>query len=311
VSDLVGAQQERAPASGLSVQLIPHDSVSGRALTVVIAILTFLACLTAGGAVILADASARWRADVSREIAVQIKPRPGMDLDAEVDRVVTLARKSAAVSSVRTPSAKETAAALAPWLGSGLDLTELPVPRLVVVTLASEEAADVDALRGEIARSAPEAIFDDHSLWLKHLSSVGRSLTAFATLLFALVVAAIVTAVGFATRGAMAGAREIVEVLHFCGASDRFITGQIQGYFVRLSLAGAGFGGGGALLLFLLSRLFSAKSGEDRATMAVLLGAFHLPFFGYVAILGVCALLVAVTGLFSRFIAAAHLRGVN
>ena len=45
--------------------------------------------------------------------------------------------------------------------------------------------------------------------------------------------------------------------------------------------------------------------------MAVLLGAFPLPFFGYVAIVGVCALVVAVTGLFSRFIAAAHLRGVN
>jgi cell division transport system permease protein len=311
VSASEAAQQPRAFAAERGVQLIPHDSVSGRALTVVIAILTFLACLAAGGAVILADASSRWRADISREIAVQIKPRLGLNLDAEVEKVVAVASKSAAVAAVRRPSAQETAEALAPWLGSGLDLSELPVPRLVVVTLASDDAAAIGALRGEIARSAPEAIFDDHSLWLKHLSAVGRSLTAFATLLVALVVAAIVAAVGFATRGAMAGAREIVEVLHYCGASDRYITGHIQRYFVRLSLEGTAFGGGGAMGLFLVSRLFSSGGGEERATLSVLLGAFHLPLFGYVAIVGVCALLVAVTGLFSRFIAAAHLRGVN
>ena len=36
--------------------LIPRDSVAGRALVVVIAIMTFLACLTAGAALLVADA---------------------------------------------------------------------------------------------------------------------------------------------------------------------------------------------------------------------------------------------------------------
>ena len=44
--------------------------------------------------------------------------------------------------------------------------------------------------------------------------------------------------------------------------------------------------------------------------MTVLLGSFHLPLFGYAAILGVCALLVAMAGLFSRIVAAAHLRAL-
>ena len=37
--------------------LVPADSIAGRALVVVIAILTFLACLTAGGAVLVGEAS--------------------------------------------------------------------------------------------------------------------------------------------------------------------------------------------------------------------------------------------------------------
>ena len=46
------------------VTLIPHDDAAGRSLTAVIAILTFLACLCAGGAVWLAAATAAWRSDV-------------------------------------------------------------------------------------------------------------------------------------------------------------------------------------------------------------------------------------------------------
>src|SRR5277367_5984423 len=84
-----------------ATSLIPHDSVSGRALTVVIAILTFLACLAAGGAVLLAEASAAWRDDVSREITVQIKPSRGADADAAVEKTLALANASAAVASVR------------------------------------------------------------------------------------------------------------------------------------------------------------------------------------------------------------------
>ena len=48
-----------------------------------------------------------------------------------------------------------------------------------------------------------------------------------------LVITAMALAVAFATRGAMAGSRHIVEVLHFVGAEDRFIAGEFQRLFFR------------------------------------------------------------------------------
>ena len=57
--------------------LVPADSIAGRALVVVIAILTFLACLTAGGAILVGEASQAWRGDVARDVTIQIKPRAG------------------------------------------------------------------------------------------------------------------------------------------------------------------------------------------------------------------------------------------
>ena len=57
--------------------LVPASSIAGRALVVVIAIMTFLACLTAGGAILVAGASQDWRGEVSREVTIQVKPSAG------------------------------------------------------------------------------------------------------------------------------------------------------------------------------------------------------------------------------------------
>jgi cell division transport system permease protein len=304
-----GKERLGAPVAAL----IPHDTVADRALTVVIAILTFLACLCAGGVVVLAASSAAWRDEVSREITIQIVPRDGVDADAVVGKVVLIASASAAVSSVRSLSRADTEKTLAPWLGAGLDLSQLPIPRLVVATLATRDPTLIAAFRAEIEKAAPTAVFDDNTVWLSHLSAVGRSLTLFAVLLLVLVVVAIAIAVGFATRAAMAGAREIVEVLHFVGASDSFITRHFQRYFFRLSAGGTAVGGAAAILLFVLSGLVAAHGADSSngASMAVLLGSFHFPLTGYAAILGVCAALVGMAGVFSRMVATAQLRTLS
>ncbi len=293
--------------------LIPHDTVSGRALMAVIAILTFLACLCAGGGVLLAASSSAWRSEVSREITIQVRPHAGADVDAEVNKVVMIASASPAIVSVNAMTLADTEKSLAPWLGSGLDLSQLPIPRLVVARLANRDPALLAALRADIAKTAPDAVFDDHMEWLSHLTVVGRYMTLFAALLFLLVAAAIAIAIGFATRGAMAGAREIVEVLHFVGASDRFITRHFQRYFFRLSAEGTGVGGAAAILLFLIGELAAAHGaqGPEGVAMTVLVGSFRLPLIGYAAILAVCVLLVAMAGLFARIVAAAHLRALS
>ena len=290
--------------------LIPHDNAAGRSLTAVVAILTFLACLCAGGAVWMAAATSAWRSDVAREITIQVKPHAGGDIDAETAKVLYVVSQSPIVSSAQAPSREETEKMLAPWLGSGLDLSQLPIPRLVTATLSARaDPAALDALRAQVALTAADAIFDDHAVWVSHLTGVGRSLTLLAGFLFALVVAAIAIAVAFATRAAMAGAREIVEVLHFVGASDGYITKHFQRYFFLVSARGTGIGGAAALAMFLCAQALAHRGDSaDGAAMTVLLGSFHLPLMGYVAILGVCAALVAMAAVFSRRVAAEQLR---
>jgi cell division transport system permease protein len=293
--------------------LVPAASIAGRALVTVVAIMTFLASLTAGIAIMIGDASRLWQDEVAREITVQIKPQAGRDLDALSEKAVALAKATPGIASARAFSRDESEAMLAPWLGSGLNLDELPVPRLIVLALDPEAVFDLDSFRGELGAAVPGAALDDHRLWLERLAIMARTVVFVAAVLFALVLAAMILAVAFATRGAMAGNREIIEVLHLVGADDGYISRQFQRHFLRLGLRGGVIGGVLAILAFLFSSALSswwrATPGGDQ--VEVLFGGFALGPNVYAAIALIAASLAVVTGLVSRIIVYRHLRELN
>src|ERR1700729_1010892 len=235
--------------------LVPASSIAGRALVIVIAIMTFLACLTAGGAILVAGASQDWRGEGSREVTIQIKPAPGQDIEAAVAKATETARMANGVANVRALSKQESEQLLEPWLGNGLDLTELPIPRLIIVRMLDLKAPDIAALRNALAAQAPGASLDDHRLWLARLDTMADAIVILASLLFVLMIFAMTMAVGFATRGAMAGNREIIEGLHFVGAADSYISRPFQAPFLRLGLKGGLLGG------LLAAAFFSRASG--------------------------------------------------
>ena len=115
--------------------LIPPATISARSLVMVIVIMSFLASMAAGTAVLVRRASLQWSADVSREASVQIRAKPGVDLDAEVARVSGIVRAVPGVTSLHAFTREESEKLLEPWLGQNLNFDELPVPRLIVVTL--------------------------------------------------------------------------------------------------------------------------------------------------------------------------------
>jgi cell division transport system permease protein len=65
-----------APRRG-PTPIVPRDSIAGRSLTAVVAIMTFLAALAAGAAVLIAGAASDWQSEVGREVTIQVRPVPG------------------------------------------------------------------------------------------------------------------------------------------------------------------------------------------------------------------------------------------
>jgi cell division transport system permease protein len=281
--------------------IVPKRSIAGRALVAVVAIMTFLASLTTGAVMLVRSSAAEWQSEVSREVTIQVRPVQGRDLEAEVARAAEIARATAGIADVRPYSKDESARLLEPWLGGSLSLDDLPVPRMIVIRL-QDGGADLSSLRNTLTERVAGATLDDHRAWIERMRAMAQTTIVGGIGVLLLMVAATVLSVIFATRGAMATNRPIVEVLHFIGAKSGFIAKQFQRHFLVLGLEGGLIGGGLAMLVFGIASIAANMSvgmaGSDQ--LAALFGTFSLSLGGYIAIMAQMALMAVVTAIASR-----------
>ncbi|MGQ0677023.1 MAG: cell division protein FtsX, partial [Rhodospirillales bacterium] len=168
-----------------------------------------------------------------------------------------------------------------------------------VVRLQPGARPDLAAMRRALGEIAPGAVVDDHGVWkgeIARLAARMMALAGFAVLLIALTGAAVVV---FAVRSGLAVHRETIEVLHFIGAHDDYITRQFRAHTLWLSLVGGLIGL--ALLAATEAFLWRAAAALDPALLPRLelrswqwavLGA--LP--GLIAFLGMMAIASSAAG---------------
>ncbi|MEO0497045.1 MAG: ABC transporter permease [Pseudomonadota bacterium] len=293
--------------------IVPRESLAGRTLWSVIAIMTLLACLTLG-AVLMVNATAKtWQSDISREVTIQIVPLENVNMEDALERAADIAEKTAGIVDTRTLDWTATSRLLEPWLGDNLQPGDLPVPRLISVEVDPDQRPDFNALRVELERNVPGAMLDDHKAWVDRLTTMAGTTVWAGFAILALVLAATCLTVVFATRGALAGNRQIVEVLHFVGAEDRFIALQFQRHFFSLALRGVALGGIGALVIFYVigvwvSASIATPQGDQTAAF---FGQFTLPASGYVWLIITALAIAILTAFTARFAVHSYLNQVH
>jgi cell division transport system permease protein len=299
----LGRERPQVPAMARNMSpIVPRASISGRALVAVVAIMTFLASMTTGTVLLVSASAAEWQSEVASEITIQVRPSPGRDLDRDAQAAADAMRAQPGIVQVRPFTREESAKLLEPWLGSGLSIDELPVPRVIVARVQPGTTFDLAALQARVTQAAPTSSVDDHRAWIERMRSMTGA-TVFAGIgILILVIIATIISVSFATRGAMAANRPIVEVLHFVGAGDSYIANRFLRHFLRLGLEGGVIGGGAAMLAFGFSESiaswFSGTPVGDQ--FAALLGTFSLRPSGYLALAAQAVLIAAITAWASR-----------
>ena len=287
------------PRRGGAAPIVPEKSVAGRTLLLLVTIMAFLSAVTLGGVVLVQKSAIAWSADVGRELTIQIRPVGGEVMESNLRTAVSLAQSTPGVGSARALTIEESQALLEPWLGAGLDLSAIDIPRLVVVQLSDPAEADIEQLQRNLA-AIKGASLDTHAAWRQQLNTMAGTVVLSGLLVLGLIGVATVLAIVFATRGAMATNREIVDVLHFIGASNKFIAGEFQGRFLSIGLQGGFLGALLAILFFLLigAAAGSVLPSEATAQVGVLFGQFLIGWDGMafiVAVVPVIAVLTAVT----------------
>jgi cell division transport system permease protein len=250
------------PARWKPAPFLPEGDGRQGSLIFVVAVLCFLACLTAMG-VLAADRAARgWTGQLTGEATVIVRARGGETPDAAAARATEALAGTPGVTEARALEPAKAYDLIRPWLGDVSDLEDLPVPRLVAVTLDPRRPADARRLDKALKTEGVDATVDDHSIWIKDIRRAGGVVAALGLAIFLVIAAAAGAVVAFATRAGLAARHDVVEVLHMAGAEDGFVARMFEMRFARVAglagligaaaaaLVGAGLrlaGGGGGL----------------------------------------------------------------
>jgi cell division transport system permease protein len=228
---------------------LPEKEARDGALIFVVAVLCFLACLTAM-AVIAADrAAGGWTGQLVGEATVIVRPRGGETPDAAAARAAEALSGAPGVAEARALEPAKAYDLIRPWLGDVSDLEDLPVPRLVAVTLDGKHPASARQLSAALKSQNVDATVDDHSIWIKDIRRAGGLVRWLGAGVFLLIAAAAGAVVAFATRAGLAARRDVVEVLHLAGAEDGFIARLFQVRFARVAGLAGLLGAGAAAAL--------------------------------------------------------------
>jgi cell division transport system permease protein len=276
-----------------TAQIVPSASIAGNALTVVIAIMSFLACLTLGMVYMVNQSANAWVNDIASEITVELDPVNTADIEKKMTLVALFLAKQKGITRVKPLTADDSAKLLEPWLGQTSALQALPIPRLIAVEIDRSNPPDIPLIKAALSQNFEGVTLDDHRRWQAEIKTLTRSAALGGLAVLSLVAAATIAVIVSATRSAMASNREIIEVLHFVGAKERFISREFERHFLGLGVRAGLMGAIAAAIAFLLLPLMAHILGGGVVTAAEtqrLIGSGELDLKGYL----LCVVVVIV-----------------
>jgi cell division transport system permease protein len=281
--------------------LLPPAAAGEPWLMTVIAVLCFLACLAAVGAVAADRAAHGWARQLGAEATVQVRPRVGESGNTAAARA---AETLAGVAGVEEAAALDRKAAedlLRPWLGDAV-LPDLPLPHLVTVRLNREAPASAVSLSRALAEAGLDAAVDDHSLWRGEVERSAALITALAVAAFLATACAAAAAIAYATRAGLAAGRGVIETLSLNGATDGRIAWLFQRRFALIAAGAGAIGAGLAAVLLAFLRFLGGSNGLTEALPVA---------WSDLLLLSPCPLLAATVALLAARFAAMQVLGTG
>lgn len=189
-----------------------------------------------------------WNRSVTGTLTVQIPMGAAGDKASAivVTKVLNVLARHPAVAKSEAVSRAKITALLSPWLGNSEAIGDLPLPALIDIEMAAEGPEAVAAVTASIKAAAPEAVIDDHRVWLNRVMSLAQGFGAVALTIMLLVTGALALTIVFATRASLAEFAQVIDILHVVGAKDGYIAAQ----FARRALGQGVIGGAAGLALY-------------------------------------------------------------
>ena len=227
-------------------------------LQIMISIAVFIFAITLSGVLAINAMLHNWNQSILGSLTVQIMPVNDTNREkamaetlAYQDKAVDFLKKLPEAEQVSTLNDAQLQNLLQPWLGDGIDISELPTPRLIDVKLKKGAEIDFAKLAAKLAEVSPLASLDNHKLWLDKLVKFADGLKMLAMSILVLVIAITSGAIFYTTQTNLGLHKNIIEILHVMGAKDTYVA---QQYAKRDAMLG--FVGGCIGLFFAVPTIF-------------------------------------------------------
>ena len=240
VKNMVSSRKQEVPL---------QDDNSSIFLQVMVCIAVFLFGVTLSGVLSINAMLNAWNESILGALTVQVMPVVESNKDAAQAEV--LKQQSKAVEFLNQWPGVERADPLTdkqlnhliqPWLGDGVEVSDLPIPRLIDVKLKKNVQIDFLKLAEKLAEIAPLASIDDHKLWLDKLIKFADSLRLLALVVLLLVVVVTSGAIFYCTQTSLGLHRYVIEILHLMGAKDTYVAQQYAKKTAFLGFVGGVYG---------------------------------------------------------------------
>ncbi len=227
-------------------------------LEVIISIAIFLFAITLAGVLSIDSMLTSWNKSILGSLTVQIMPIHNINQEKVYNE--TLAYQEKAVNFLKsvngvlkvTPLTDDQLNELIhPWLGDGINIADLPAPRIIDVKISPDTEIDFLQLSADLAQVCPQATLDNHQIWLNKLISFADGINIIATSVLFLVITITSGAIFYTTQMSLGLHRNIIEILHIVGAKDTYIA---QQYARRMAFLG--FLGGIIGVVFAIPTIF-------------------------------------------------------
>ncbi len=269
----------------------------GRFLSILMGLMTFLMMMTLSASFVLSAMNARWSKGLENKATVEISAQDQNDAPLTQEKIVEqttqiqdyLANHPAISQSIVMDNA-DIMTLVSPWLGDNVGLENVPLPGIITINFKDDVLYEIADIEEGIKSIAPQARLDTHEGWLNDVLSFTDAIKLAAILMTLIITITTIVAVGGAIQSRMAVYREELELLHLMGASDTYISRQLQKYAFLTILKGAIIG---MVMGWLLLFIISIMGGKMEVS---LLPEFSLSIF-QILILALLPLIIATIGM--------------
>ncbi len=239
-----------SPSANPEQRVVPPTGFTAHLTFLSAAAMAFLAVFALALSFSAGRLAERWATELALSATIRISA-PQSQIPDQARAAMKVLETTPGIASARVLDKAEQEALLEPWLGPGLPLDALPLPRLIEV-IAEPGGFDAEGLRQRLAAEAPGAVLDDHARWRRPLVNAARRLEQLGWLSIILITLTMGAVITLAAQAALAANAQVISVLRLIGAKDAFIVAAFVRRFTLRAVAGAALGTGAGMLAIAL-----------------------------------------------------------